>query len=460
MIVVKQRTDETLKTHINKLLSISCASHEAFVIEKATFAEVFEKAAHLRQVFLEDDPPYACLCTEEKEVVTAALIASLAGGPALILPHAFSLPVLSEIKKHSGYAHIVTDVPREVPDGVRCIVPEKSKASWPSIDTLTPRAPEDQWVRLFTGGSTGAPKMWTKTVRNLLTETLSIIADYHVTPRDRLAASVSPIHIYGLLYGILTPLFASAAVAGPSPSFPGEIETVLLDTNASIFISVPAHFRALNGHPFTAPNLRLAFSSAGMLPEEDAAAFTTRTGAPVAEIYGSTETGGIAARVRTRGETDFKPFNAIEVRIENQQLKLRSDYISNELRRDKDGFFIMGDRAAATHNGRFSLLGRADGIVKVGGKRVDLEAVAEQIRALPMVNNAAVVALPVDSGRENQIAAVIETDLETFELNRMLAAKLEPCSRPRRVKIIDKIPITSAGKYDRKTVENLFVDGA
>jgi acyl-coenzyme A synthetase/AMP-(fatty) acid ligase len=301
--------------------------------------------------------------------------------------------------------------------------------------------------------------MWTKTVRNLLTETVSIVANYGVTPEDRLVATVSPNHIYGLLYAVLTPLVASAAVASQTPSFPAEIETVVRDNDASILISVPAHYRALNGHPFAPRSLRLAFSSAGMLAANDAVAFSVQTGVGIAEIYGSTETGGIAARVRADGQSDYQPYAGIDIKIEAERLKVRSDYLSPELVLDEEGYFMVGDRARATVGNRFELLGRVDGIVKVGGRRVDLEAVRESLKRQPGITDALAISLPMGQGRENLVVAVVEGHPATVDLTSLRLDDLETCARPRCIKVMEKIPVTAAGKYDRKAIEALFRSG-
>jgi len=104
------------------------------------------------------------------------------------------------------------------------------------------------------------------------------------------------------------------------------------------------------------------------------------------------------------------------------------------------------------------LLGRVDGIVKVGGRRVDLEAVAEQVKAHPGVRDALVTALPVGKGRENQVVALVAGDPDIDDLNNALAACLEPYARPRRIKIVAAIPVTPAGKHDHKTIEKILRD--
>jgi len=452
------RSETELNQWVARLMSGPAQPRKEFVIGGTTFERLYEMAAHLQQMFHSSvETRRVCLCTEDKGVITATLLAALAGGPSVILPYASSPQVLSELYDLLPYEGVVADRVIEAPPSVRCIIPEGGRASWPPSNALPSRPPGAEWVRLFTGGSTGAPKMWTKTVRNLLAETISIVDHYHVTDQDRLVATVHPNHIYGLLYSILTPLLASTAVSGATPSFPGEIESAIAQTEATILVSVPAHYRGLNGHALSAPALRLAFSSAGMLAAEDAAAFSAQTGVGIAEIYGSTETGGIAARVRAAGEIDFKPYDTIAVCIEGERFKVRSDYLSPELERDTDGYFVMGDRVAATAGGRFMLIGRADGIVKVGGRRVDLEAVKESIRQFPGVRDALVVSLPVDTGRENQVVAVVEGRVDAGDLGRFLTERLEPYARPRTIKVLDKLPMTAAGKYDRKTIEHLFV---
>jgi acyl-coenzyme A synthetase/AMP-(fatty) acid ligase len=102
------------------------------------------------------------------------------------------------------------------------------------------------------------------------------------------------------------------------------------------------------------------------------------------------------------------------------------------------------------------LLGRTDGIVKVGGKRVDLEAVRQAIKDQSGVRDALVIALSVGRARENQIVALVEGETTVADLNRALAEMLAPYARPRGIKVVDRIPLTAAGKYDRKHIEALF----
>jgi acyl-coenzyme A synthetase/AMP-(fatty) acid ligase len=451
--------EEPLEDLISRLLAGPDDPRREFVIGEASYSAVHALAAGIAAECGADSAP-ACLCAQDRAVVAAALLAALSGATTLILPHAFDEPVLEELRQGTGCRTVISDQPRPVPAGVRLCVPGTGGATRrPLADARARKSASDPWLRLFTGGSTGAPKMWTKTVRNLLAETAAIVGHYRVTGSDRILATVNSNHIYGLLYAILTPLAAEASVVAETPTFPAEIRAAGRRAGATILVSVPAHYRALNGHPCDLPALRLAFSSAGTLAEEDALAFSARTGAPVAEIYGSTETGGIAARVRRAGERDFKAFPAIAVRIEEERLSVRSDYLSPELPRDGGGFYLTSDRARATPDGRFELLGRVDGIIKVGGRRVDLEAVRQGLAGLPGVRDAVALAVRVEGGREHQIVAVVEADAGTPDLGPAALSSLPPHARPRAIKVLPAIPLTPAGKYDRKAIAALFQPG-
>lgn len=450
-------SEQEIDAHLGQLLAGPRWPQREFIIGRITYETLYAMGAYLRSSLGSGaDGLPVCLCTHDKAVMAAALLCSLAGGPALVIPCAFTPAVLDDLHALTGFHTLVSDSPMQGPAGTRCIQPAGDAKHWSSPEPLAARKGGSEWVRLFTGGSTGAPRMWTKTVRNLLAESLSIVANYTVTPDDRLVATVCPNHIYGLLYTVLTPLVASAAVAPQTPSFPAEIEATVRENDPSILISVPAHYHALNGHPFTPGSLRLGFSSGGKLAAEDAAAFTAQTGVGVSEIYGSTETGGIAQRVRADGQSDFQPYPCIDTKIDAGRLLVRSDYLSPGLPLDKDGYFTVGDRVRAGAGNRFELLGREDGIVKVSGRRVDLEAVREILKLQPGITDALAISLPVGRGRENLVVAVVEGSPETVDLDSLRLDDLETCARPRCIKLVEKIPVTSAGKYDRKTIEALF----
>lgn len=452
----RNTTDRRLMDLAHRLVAGPALPDKCYFRSGLTYTELYGLAAHILDRL--GSEKVVCLCTHDKAMVTAAMLAALAGGPRVILPYALTPRVLGEIQSLTGFQYAVMDDIGQLPDGVRAFVPQVGEIVWPSPGPVSPIDLDGPWIHLFTGGSTGTPLSWLKTVRNLLAETDSIVDTYEITSDDCLVSTVSPLHIYGLLYDILAALVSSAFVTRQTPSFPAEIAHCVLDNRATILVSVPAHYRALKEHPGTAFPLRLAFSSAGMLAEEDADAFSARHHIGVTEVYGSTETGGVASRVRFFGERDFSPFAPVDIKLVEENLWVRSCYLSPGLPLDNDGFYQIGDRAAYTSQGRLTLMGRSDTVVKVGGKRVDLEVVREILLRHERVAEALVTALPMGRAREHMIVAVVEGELESGELTALVTRCLEPYARPRRIKVVEKIPVTAAGKHDRRMIEEYFKD--
>ena len=127
------------------------------------------------------------------------------------------------------------------------------------------------------------------------------------------------------------------------------------------------------------------------------------------------------------------------------------------MEKDAEGYSVTGDEVQPEKNGRFLLLGRADGIVKVAGKRVDLLEVQNKIQTLPTVRDVVVIALPAEKGRENVIAALVACDLTEIQLRKLILEKLEPYAMPRRIKIVPAVNRTATGKIDFRRIEQIFL---
>jgi len=190
-----------------------------------------------------------------------------------------------------------------------------------------------------------------------------------------------------------------------------------------------------------------------MLDPADNAAFCRHNACGVVEVYGSTETGGIATRHRSRGEEFFTPFPTLDWRILNGCLAVRSPYISSSLPLDAEGFFTTGDRAEAMGQNEFALKGRADMVTKVGGKRVDLDEISLFLKKQSGVTDCVVLALPDSGGREHLIGALIQGEnVDCDKIKRALAEVFEPYALPRRMKTVEWIPLTQNGKYDWQSI--------
>jgi acyl-coenzyme A synthetase/AMP-(fatty) acid ligase len=449
---------KVLQTLIAAMLKGPAVPDKEYILSGYTYSDVYSIAAGLRERFsrpdMTADTP-VCICTEDKGIIMAALLASLCRGPATVLPYSLSPKALEEARRSIRFKYAVTDGSVELPDGITGIAPERG--AWKALPLGGARPLDSVFLELFTGGSTDKPKVWSKTPINMFNETDFLRAKYRVSSNDLFASTVPPYHIYGLLYSVLMPFLASASVLGRIYVFPQEILTALKDFPVTAFISVPVHYRVLKGTQIKSPALRIAFSSAGPLDPNDGIYFYRKTGIGVEEIYGSTETGGVACKCAARGRELLEPFDWVECKIKKDRLCVRSTLISPDLRVDDEGFFMTGDRVEFSGANLFKLLGRGDGVVKVGGKRIDLIAIQDGLKEIPEIRDALVVSVDGRKGRGAEIAAAVETALSEDQLRVILMDRFEPLAVPRRLRIVDKIPVTSTGKYDREAVRKLFL---
>ena len=68
----------------------------------------------------------------------------------------------------AGFNAAIADHPAEMPAGVEIIEPSRVLPACGIPETI--RDPDEPFLYLFTGGSTGKPKVWSKSPRNLLAE--------------------------------------------------------------------------------------------------------------------------------------------------------------------------------------------------------------------------------------------------------------------------------------------------
>jgi acyl-coenzyme A synthetase/AMP-(fatty) acid ligase len=427
-----------------------------FILNGCTYAKLYHLAAGLCRLprATATERPFICLCTDDKALLMAALIAALAGGPRLVLPYAFSRQALTEVLETLSPAFYFIDKPGDLPNGPQVVTP----AQLPREATLPQElsAIDEPFLFLFTGGSTGKPKVWPKTPRNMLSEAHYQATTLGMTRDDLILSTVPPQHIYGLLFSVLIPFLCSARVLKEIYTFPSEILRIAEEHQATILVSVPVHYRALKTDDLRRFALRRALSSAGVLDKEDAAFFYRKTGLDVTEVFGSTETGGIATRRRVQDNDCWIPLDPVAWKIQDGRLRVRSAFISPTLPRDEEGFFITADRAHDAGGNRFTIHGRADDIVKIGGKRVDLAVVQAKLKQIPGVRDAVVVSLPSGKGRQHELATLVATQLKEIDVRRHLTQICESYAVPKRITVVEAIPTTSTGKYDRSEIERVL----
>jgi fatty-acyl-CoA synthase len=125
-----------------------------------------------------------------------------------------------------------------------------------------------------------------------------------------------------------------------------------------------------------------------------------------------------------------------------------------------DGWFATGDVAVGSPAGYFVIADRTKDLIKSGGEwisSVDLEAA---IMAMPEVAEAAVVAMPDPRWQERPLACVVlrgDAALTLDDVRRHLVASgFAPWQAPDRLELIDAVPRTAVGKFDKKALRARF----
>lgn len=314
---------------------------------------------------------------------------------------------------------------------------------------------------VYTSGSTGAHQACPKTAAQLLGEAATLARCFAVTPARRVVATVPPHHLYGLLFSVLMPLAAGASFVRETPLHAETVAATARRHAADLLVSVPIHLRSLMVlDAGELPAFAAVFSSGAALPSETAAALGG-LGLAVTEIYGASETGGIAWRRHLPGalEATWAALPGVEILADaSGRLLLRSPFLPP----DAAIPFACEDVIEVVEGGRFRLLGRRDGVLKIGGKRVALAEVEQRLLAQPWLADAAVAASAVEGPRGQEIVAAVvartpgpDTEL-VARVRQGLLQWFDPVVVPRKIKVVPRLPREASGKLTRASLLALF----
>jgi len=319
-------------------------------------------------------------------------------------------------------------------------------------------------LALYTSGSTGEPKRVDKTLAQLDRELENLHALWgRSLDGAALLATVPHHHIYGLLFRLLWPLAAGRPADEATSADAVELRAAARRHGKHVIVSTPAQLDRFPGLLALAEWQRpeIIFSSGGPLSAATAARYREAFGAAPIEVFGSTETGGVAWRQRDGGreEDAWTPFSGIAVSLaEDGALVLDSAYLPSRGWR-------MDDAATLLADGRFLLRGRLDRVVKIEGKRLSLPELEQRLEAHAWVARACAVALPAP---QRLGVVVVPTPEGAAALRRLgaralgdalrhhLAPALDPTLLPKRFRYVDALPVSERGKVSAQALAQLF----
>lgn len=356
-------------------------------------------------------------------------------------------------------------------DGFLGDFPEECSPLKPSDETsakvVNYQPLENQFIGLVvhTSGTTGVAQAIPKKMSQLATEvaTLEQLFGDKIANAD-IISTVTHQHIYGLLFKVLWPLTTGRAIHARTQLFPEEFAQ-LISARPCVLISSPAHLKRLPTHlDWSDHQLRAVFSSGGVLPAAVAQSTAELLGQSPIEIFGSSETGGIAWRQSTGADDAWTPMPNVEWRVsgEDELMEVKSPHLWTE------EWLPISDRVEARKNGRFILKGRRDRIVKIEEKRISLDLIEQRIATSSLVAEVKIIAF--NEARQYLAAVIVLSksgntllqDEGKLVVNRQLRNVLvnfvEPVAMPRRWRYVDQFPMNALGKTPETMLRDLFMN--
>ncbi len=336
-------------------------------------------------------------------------------------------------------------------DGVPSIFQEHA-------DGLFLPLPANASALLRTSGSSGAPRVIRKRFGQLHAEALTLIHAWslHALPAT-LIASVSHQHMYGLTFRVMVPLHAGLVLDRMPSRYPETLAEQTQMYEQCIWITSPALLQRLpDSLPWSAllPRLSRVVSAGGVLAEETRKGLLQRHW-PLHEIYGSTETGVIATRHR---QSCWTPLPGVRLETDSEnRLAVCSPWT--------DGTEQTADVISRHDENSFTLLGRADRILKLEDKRISLSRVEQAALSHPYVSDIHCAPSPL-AGR---LCAMVELSAEGVAAFRqhgrrhviqavsaLVREAVDPLAVPRHWRFPLALPRNAQSKITRAQVHDCF----
>ncbi|MES2626109.1 MAG: AMP-binding protein [Pseudomonadota bacterium] len=354
---------------------------------------------------------------------------------------------------------VLSDQTVVVPDLENGKTAEKS-----CFDFALPSQPDDNWqpqfdgaeeIVFFTSGSTGRPKAIEKNLLALTNEVTTLGTTFHAAISGGMfVASVSHLHIYGLLFKLLLPLLIKAPALRQQIDYPEQLLGLaekFEDYGPKVFISSPTFLSRLD-QKLPPVAMKAVFSSGGPLSFAAANASQQYFSVRPIEVYGSTETGGIGYRQQAEPTTAWLPFTGVSLTPTDDGIELTSPNMPGHPP------YILDDHLEFLPDGKFLMKGRKDRIVKIAEKRISLTEIEKFIEAHAAV--AQCVALPIYARRDVIACAIVLSDEGNTSLASLgqhkliqnikatMQSRFEPVTIPRLWRILTAIPVNSQSKID------------
>lgn len=375
------------------------------------------------------------------------------------------------------------DFERDATDIADSLVPMDELVAVPSPDHKTETIVEIPLDRdalvIHSSGTTGSPRAVVLTRANLYFNALGVSSALGYGRDDCWLAVLPFFHVGGISI-LFRMMLAGGTVHIPDRFDPDEIIALAEGGQISLLSVVPTMLHELlscdtGGH---LKNLKAVILGGAACDETLRREILARD-VTVLTTYGLTETASMMTllpldarrrklstagvvlphrEIRIADETGPRPPGqpgCIHARgrvLFSRYLNRRQRYV------DAEGWFDTGDIGLRDEDGYLSILGRADNVIVSGGENIDLDRIERDLAALDGISGVVVLPRPDRKWGARPVAfvAVDDDSLTDSRIRDMLATHLPRFMIPDRIVIVDRLPVTGSGKYDRQALRDRF----
>ena len=347
--------------------------------------------------------------------------------------------------------------------------------------TRPPVTPDDIALVLHTSGTTSRPKIVPLAHRNVCASARNIAASLALTSEDRNLVIMPLFHIHGLMAALLAPLSVGGEVYCSTGFNALKFFGWLDEVKPTWYTGVPTMHQAIllraPGNAEVVRNHRLRFirSSSSSMPVTVIEQLESLYGIPVIEAYGMTEAAhqmaSNALPPRPRKPGTVGPAAGPEIRVVDTtgatvppgapgEIVIRGPNVmtayENNPTANADAFygdwFRTGDQGTMDAHGYVTITGRLKEIINRGGEKISPREVDEIMMAHPAVHQWVTFGMPHAMLGEEVAAAVVlkqGAQASDAELRDFAKVKLADFKVPKKILILQEIPVGATGKLQR-----------
>jgi len=340
--------------------------------------------------------------------------------------------------------------------------------------------------RVFTGGTTGKPKMIEMRHRTAAAQLATVLSTFELPTTPRLLAAGPITHVTGSL---LMPTLVRGGSVHMLPGFdPARVLRTIEQHRINAAMLIPVMVYTLLDHPdldkTDLSSLELAlYGGSAMAPHRLMEALT-RIGQKFAQLYGQTECYPIAYLPKADHDINRPelmsacgfPVTTAVVKLLNEageevaegeagEICVRAPHVFEGYANDAEttaqtlcnGWHHTGDIARADAEGRLFIVDRKKDMIVSGGFNVYPREVEDAIATHPGVAMSAVLGIPDDKWGEAVCAYVVVkpgstvTEADIIATVKGLKGSVQS---PKSVRFVEKLPLTPVGKVDKKPLRD------